>query len=617
MLNRIIRSISKHPFWIGLVLLLAYYWIISPPGLVPGYVEDFCWEKSRWVMLDNLKEFGRPTFTTQRYMAPDGMGVPFFSWSIERDWLGAYAWALNPEFPFLWFYVLVSFLISYVGAGLILKKIGLSPNVAWLLATAAILLHIPRHFKIWHHHEYLLLHWWTLTVFLDVLIWWRAVRERRWSWNLELWRSFVLLGMMGGPGYYWGPSILLWGVVRISLAYLFLHRGLKLKIEGNFRNAILPLTLSVLWAVILVMWFPPLIAEMKKLGNVFQDVGWFVHPKFVVWPLWLSSLIEGLNRLLGRGVGSLTHSLVDGHISFMEPETVVTLGWAIWIPLLMALKALQWKRFRYVVPFFILFIIAHIYFLWGGFHPIQTTLRWVVPTMEYFRVSCRFAIFLPALVGAMIALSWPEWTEWLQRRPFKRKTLIAFGIIACLEWSWLLYPVNMMQPMDPSTENLLKGIQSAEGSAVLDMPFCMAGGNGVCTENYCPNYPLSTVGQCFAGLHGKNVFGLYQARLVESQCRAYNHAPYMSWFSAWKHQRCLNPQEWTEFCEYLSKADLAAILIYPDIWTGARDPQCALEIEKHLGAPLAKGKFAFRGSRGAPNTETMDVLRFGGKCVSK
>ena len=136
---------------IGLIFILAYWWSVHPIGFSMGYTEDFCPDILRQLMAENLTQFGKPTFHTNAFMTPTGAPVPYMSWSIERDWMGAYFWKWNPNFPFMWVYFGASLVLTYFGVGLILRKMNLSRQVAWSIATAAVLFHIPRHFKIWHH----------------------------------------------------------------------------------------------------------------------------------------------------------------------------------------------------------------------------------------------------------------------------------------------------------------------------------------------------------------------------------------------------------------------------------------------------------------------------------
>ena len=224
------RKRSYFAFWLGLVAVLAYWYLVRPVGGI-GYVEDFCSELSRRAMAENLLKFSAPTFVSDLFMAPFGTPIAFFSWSIERDWLGAYVWMWNREFPFLWVYFAFSLLGSYFVVGAILRRMGLNSVAAWGLAAGVVVLHIPRHFKIWYHIEYLSQHWVYWSLFLDAWIWHRFIREKRWSWNLEIWRGFCLLGVLGSPGYFWGPMVLEWIILRlcfVAVLLLMLHRDQRL-----------------------------------------------------------------------------------------------------------------------------------------------------------------------------------------------------------------------------------------------------------------------------------------------------------------------------------------------------------------------------------------------------
>ncbi len=615
-----VRKRSYFAFWLGLVAVLAYWYLVRPVGGI-GYVEDFCSELSRRAMAENLLKFSAPTFVSDLFMAPFGTPIAFFSWSIERDWLGAYVWMWNREFPFLWVYFAFSLLGSYFVVGAILRRMGLNSVAAWGLAAGVVVLHIPRHFKIWYHIEYLSQHWVYWSLFLDAWIWHRFIREKRWSWNLEIWRGFCLLGVLGSPGYFWGPMVLEWIILRlcfVAVLLLMLHRDQRLAIEGRFRAAILPLSLCVIWAVIEFRWFVPLVTEMKKLGDVWQGLGWFAHLGYVVRPLWLDSVYN----LVQSGLALIGLSLPFVLAPVDKPESVVTIGWLFWIPALIGVYLLRRKRggpgLVAAVPFITLIGIAIAYFGVGGPYFLQEIIQATVPFMKFFRVTCRWGQFLPQLTAILIVLAWPEITAWFRdfaARRSRQALVLIFAAFSLVEISWLLLPVNMLPPLHASTEHLLKNIRQEPGTTVLDLPFCVAGGNGVCTLEQCPNYPKSTTGQCFGNWHEKKVYGIYQARLAESQCDLYRRPPYSSWFHAWADQRCFNEVEWNDFCRYLDeRSDLAAILVYPEIWFGAADSDCRARFDAKLGAPQDEGWFYSKSTRGGAGAEPMRVLRYRTKC---
>src|SRR5207245_2884405 len=81
-------------FWVGVILLLGYWFHLHPPGFGRiGYSEDMGGiDMSRILMSDAIKATGKPGFYSHRLMAPFGIAVPYYSWLMERDWSGAYVW---------------------------------------------------------------------------------------------------------------------------------------------------------------------------------------------------------------------------------------------------------------------------------------------------------------------------------------------------------------------------------------------------------------------------------------------------------------------------------------------------------------------------------------------
>lgn len=607
-------------FLSGVVLILAYWILVKPLNPGPGYFEDFCIEMSRRAMSDSIERFGKPTFVTDLFMAPFGMPVPFFSWSIERDWMGAWFWKWNKFFPFIWAYFLASLFLTYAALGYIFKKMKLSASWAWAIAALICVFNIPRHFKIWYHIEYLAQHWLVISIFLDAWIWAKWTRERKWSWILELWRAFLILAVLGTPGYFWAMSALVWMILRLSmLLSLRKPQGMSLQIEGSWRAAILPSVLCLLWLSFELRWFIPLITEMRKLGTVSQGLGWWANIGYVFRPLWLDIL-----------AGPLAFSHILAPLD--RPETVVTAGWFYWVPAVTALVLLRKKAggsgLKTVFPFVLLLVLTIAYF---ASEPIFKQVRWLihwpmqhlVPFMSFFRATSRWGIVLPYFLGAIIILSWPELSAWAKalykRRPKMVNAVVAvFALSSIAEAAWLFHPVMMQPPLASSMVSLLDQVRAKPGTTVLDMPFCVAGGNGVCTAEQCPNYPLSTVSGCLSSWHDKKIYGLYQARLAPEQCQYYGKAPFTHWFSAWKEQRCLSDDEWQEFCTYLEgQPDISSILIYPDIWKAAGHPACRAEIEQRLGAPLAESVFLARPTRGGAGSDPSRIWLFPGKCSTQ
>ncbi|MDR3607133.1 MAG: hypothetical protein P4M08_07120 [Oligoflexia bacterium] len=604
---------AKILFVLGLLLTATYWYSVKPVGGYPGYAEDMCFiDMGRHMMAQEIQASGHPKFNTQHFMAPEGMSVPYLSWSPESHWIGAKFWDWSREFPFQWAFFGFSLLATFLGVGFILLRMGLPAAWVWAITTAVVIFHVPRHFKIWHHYEHLPEHWIYFCLFLDAWLWQRFYRDRVWSRKLELWRVVLGLGTLGSAGYFWGALILEWVVVRASIVILAVRRrkaGIETKLEPiSGLQAALPLGLIAVFCVLWARWYLPLFAEVKSGGEVSQGLSWFANFAFVIRPLWLEFFYTPAHPL-------------------DTPETVVTIGWFYWIPFIAAIWFLRKKKrgpgIGVAAPFLIYLAIALLYACLN--HPliVQQLVRALIPFMKFFRVASRWGLFLPQIVTVIIVLAWPELSRaWVsvwsapKKRPFVIAGVFVFAVMSVAEASKLLTPVNMMPALPGETVQMLEKIRQTPGTAVLDLPFCVAGGNGVCTDQQCPNYPAATIGVCMRNWHDKDVYGLYSARMVPANCENYNRSPYWSWFNAWRAQRCFNSADWEQFCSYLNQhTELSAILLYPEIWFGAASPDCQAEFRRHLGGPLGEASALTAPTRGGQGANLTRIQWFAPHCI--
>lgn len=591
----------------GLCALAVYWYSVHPPGFARGYTDDLCQvEQTRQMIAENLDRYGGPHFFAEQFNAPAGVSLPFMPWGVEISWIGAYFWKINRDLPFHWIYFGFSMAIAFLGVGWILRKMKLSPWAAWGIALVAVLCHLPRHFKIWHHYEHLIQHWIYWSFFLDALIWQRFWREKRWSWSLEAWRAFCFLGVFSIAGYYWGPALLELFFVRLFMWRTYKawkKQGIAVEVDRSLRPAILPVALTLVLFVIDLRWFIPLLSEAWKVGKVGQGLGWMTPWWFFIRPVWLDSLIK------------IT--------PFTSSETLITVGWLYWVPLTLGLWRVSKKKggpgLKTAQPFLWLLGFAIAY---ASMDPpiFARIFRALVPFMIFFRVCCRWGLLMPPILGSIIVLCWPELSAWVaasfRKRPLAAWALTAaFVVSSTLEMLPLRTPVIAMPPMSAQATHLLEGIKQSKGTTVLDLPFCLAGGNGACTGITCPNYPAATTGACLRGWHDKNVYGASISRLTNEQCEIYKHAPYIDWIHAWRDQRCFSPADWEGFCQYLgAHTELSAVLLYPEIWTAAQDPACLSQFTSHLGPPSEEASLAIQMVRGNEVPQVTRLLRFGTHC---
>jgi hypothetical protein len=350
------------------------------------------------------------------------------------------------------------------------------------------------------------------------------------------------------------------------------------------------------------------------MGEVNQALIYFAPIFMVIRPLWLDWIMTQVDQVIPAVKGLWW--------SFQQPETKVTIGWLFWVPAVLGIRVLKKKNagpgLQAALPFLILLGIA-IWYLGIKPHWVQHFLQAWVPFMAFFRVASRWGLFLPQIVTILIVLSWPELSRWLktknQTSSNKWKLLCGLFVgLSIAESTWLLRPPVMMTPFSDSMTQFLENIRKSPGTAVLDMPFCTLGGNEICSHQ-CPSYPYSTAGACFRQWHDKDVYGIYQSRMVLSQCETYAKQPYVTWLQAWRANRCFTPDEWKDLCSYLDQhSELSAILVYPELWSGSQTPECQAQWKIHLGNPIDESSFYGDGNSGGQPRTPIRVMRFSPRC---
>ncbi len=607
-------------FWVffGLTLVLAYWYSVHPLGFGRGYIEDWCHlEMTRQMAAEGIAQTGSPQFFSSSVMAPHGLSLPFMAWGVETAWLGSVFWKWNRDFPFYWALYGVSLTFTFLGVGWILRRMKLSVPVAWSIALVFVLFNVPRHYKTWHHFEHMIAHWMYLSFFFDAWVWQRFWRERRWSWSLDFWRLFLLVAMLETAGYYWGPLILEFVLVRACMLW-FAHKrrkqGIQTQIEGHLSQAAVPAVLGLAMLLNDLRWYWPLLKEARGFGAVDQGMGWFTPLQYVPRPLWWDHFTNLFNRVTG---------LPWKMYPVNHPETAATVGWLLWIPALLGLRQVR-KKFggqglQTAWPF-VVFLAGALWYM--TFEPtyFQDLLCLVVPFLKFFRVAGRMALFIPPLLGVIVALCWPELSKWL-KEGFARKDrkfyvwAALFAISSGAELEHLGAKTTLLPAVEPEMLRLLHNVKESPGDTVLDLPFCMAGGNAVCTWLTCPGYPATTVGHCLRQWHDKRVYGIYAARLKDSQCDVYRAQPFSSWFTSWHQQRCFTEDDWKGFCSYLSENPRhAAVLVYPDLWAGWERTGCRAQFEAQLGPAVEEARIAVSPYQFGDEPRFTRVLRYPGQC---
>jgi hypothetical protein len=142
-------------------------------------------------------------------------------------------------------------------------------------------------------------------------------------------------------------------------------------------------------------------------------------------------------------------------------------------------------------------------------------------------------------------------------------------------------------------------VRESPGEAVLDWPFCIAGGNGVATRDLCPFYALTSTTFAYRRFHRKDVVGLLLARMSMAQAQPFYDLGLPRLFSpdspeirtARKQTRCFDDREMALFEGFFRSHDFAGISLYVDLLP----PGCAERFYARFGSPVAETHLAAEG----------------------
>ena len=591
----------------GLLIVAAYVVYHHPPGWSGlGYSEDIgCTEIPRAMLADRLADGWLPRFDQSRWMAPWGSSMPYFAWAMEWNWVGAWVYRVAPEFPFLWMYWALSIFVTYLGVGWIARRM-VADRVAWALALAVALFNVPRHFKTFAGFEVTPQHWIVLGVFYDAWIVHASAARKELRWSQEAWRLLLLLFCAGLSAHYWGWAILQWFFVRVGLGIAGVRGALRIP-RVQWRKLRIPALIGAVYLGVAALWFWPWMREALKLGSVSSPGSWPAPVEGMLWPIAWDVTIRPLLEYMGQ----VFHARPFWQIS----ETVVTLGWFPYLGLLtLGLAQTQVVRrqvVRTALPFIAFAALLVVFSLDGA---LSVGLRNAFFLLSFFRVACRTFLLLPPVLGAIALLCLAHRSY----RPVSRRAQWVLAAVALAELPVLFFPTTRMSAPTDALRSLEQKVASRPGKSVLDLPFCVIGGNSVCADRRCSFYPRSTLGLFMTLWHRKSVAGAYFGRLTEAQCEQYAGEPFDGLFAAWRENRCPTPREWESLCRYLGNSEQAgqwaAIQVYPDVWTAAGEPSCASQIRGRLGAPFAEADLEVHYSRSPETAPRTRVWAFEPRC---
>jgi hypothetical protein len=226
-----------------------------------------------------------------------------------------------------------------------------------------------------------------------------------------------------------------------------------------------------------------------------------------------------------------------------------------------------------------------------AYRPVGFATLKIFPWFAFARVADRATVIYPALFTTL-ALSLD--LRGLGSRP-RRAVVSAMLLLGAVELrTSLSIPKNHRRRVyPPEFFDYMATVRRTEGSAVLDFPFCVTGGNGVgSAQGLCPYYVASHVDASYAPYHGKKIVGGYFGRLTPSQLEPFLRAHWERMFvaddpnifRARSQVRCLDEDEWAFLTAFFTLNDFAGLQLH----TSLLPATCVEAFYARLGPPEAK-----------------------------
>lgn len=518
----------------------------------------------------NLSLFPLPhiDFHTDQIFYPYGVNAVFGDWFIEREYFFALFFSLFGTGPWLFIYYMFSLLIGCFGLFVLFKK-DFGALKASLAGFVAVFFNFYALAKFPGHFSNSVMHWTVLSMAVDYLLIRRITDCENISLRLILLRCFLTVLTLGlGLGYTAGYSLLSLTVCGFY-AILFLL-GYRLKngaapyrrkeFTNKWKQEILNhkghcIALLLGTAVFIFLYVPivfQIYFSIKEFAGVPQGTMWSSPWRILIpwlpWanpslnmPTWLEGLINDVPE--GFGAGS------PGLFLILAAFTGILFS----------------RRKIALVPFVAMFIWI------ANNHPYQNFSLTIFPWFAYARVGSRFTILMaPLLIFLALEIPLSKFKKSYLSSAFFI-LLVVIGVLEFYTFSKIYHYKSSNVP-----ENFfayMKTVKDTPGEAVLDWPFCIAGGNGVGTDLLGRFYHRNLAVGFMQRYHGKKIVGNYFGRLSMMQIAPFLRAGWSKMFhpddpNYFKSKRQAVPMteaEWAFFDEFYTLNDFCGINLYPSL----------------------------------------------------
>ena len=535
-------------------------------------------EHLRWLPLPSMD------FQVDEVFYPYGTNAVFQPWVLERDLLYVLGTRLFGPGPWLAVHVLVSWAIAALGSALLVRR-------DFGFARASLVGFVAGFANFYAVHKFPLqislcpTHWTALAFVADFVILHRVWRQKDVGAHLLLLRVALLFLALGEElGYIAGlsfTSFALTGPVVLVLAWRhgkLTLAELRLGLRELGAKPLLTLAVAALMALGALVYLPLVLQIVKgarSFGAIPSGGSWWAHPA----------------RLLDPWLPFVHPSSSAARVFFGKPEGVGEGSPGLFLVLVAVIGAAQAIRKRNlapVLPLLVFFALAI------PFHPESFPTLKIFPWFTFHRVGGRTTLAYP-IACVLLALH----VDWRALRARWVTALVVLGLAETVTSYVVKAEAWTPAAVDPGFDAYMKTVRDTPGEAVLDWPFCVAGGNGIGNRELCPYYFRNNTVFANRRFHGKKVMGQYFGRLADAQVAPYRDAGWPALFDpappGFPHSagqaRCFRDDEWVFFEDFFAKNDFAGIDVYVDMLPEG----CAAKIYERFGSPIAETSLGVAG----------------------
>jgi hypothetical protein len=569
-------------------LAFARFVIHDFSGPMLGGADGAIWTYQGYYLGQNLSftPLPRLDLVNDQLFYPYGGNNAFQGWVLDPALLSTLANRLVGPGPWYQLYFLFSVLIAAIGAFLLLVR----EHGAYRASLVAIAVSFCSFYavaKFAGHFGIACNGWLTLNLLADWVLVRRFVHGREWSARLLAVRALLLVLVLGGDlSYMAGVALTSFSVCMLTVVLAVAARarfrlsrlaeqarGWLKQLRASFAMHTVQTSMLASATLVAAFFWVPIVLQINHAAHAFDlsqmpSGGAWANPLRMLIPVF-----PGFNPV------SLAHAFNDSPEAWFAASPGIFFVLFALAGVLAARKhVLAWLPFVALLAMFL------------SFDPPRFAILRALPWFATARIAGRFSTAYPTIL-AILGLGIPA-SAFRGRRGV---LLAAGGVLLLAVEGGTAYRIALLQPHrtfyhpGAAFTELVSAIRSAPGEALLDWPWCLAGGNGV---GLCPFYQYESGNTMFLQqFDHKKAVANYFGRLHPDQIRPYFAAGWPRMFfpdnpdmhQARHQSRDFLPKEWEFLQRFFVLNDFCGILLYTD-----RLPAATVDgFHRRFGEPVA------------------------------